>query len=157
MIVSRAGYRDCHGTGRNRCERGGPRGAHGIGSYAANVKQAGRSQFSVVGDVSDAAVCSLLAEQVVHHFGGIDILVNNAGTIRRAPAAEHSDEDRKAVIDTNITRVPPDKARREAHAGAEFRQGHQYCFRIDISGRSPSSFLCRGQRCRGATDESIRQ
>jgi 2-deoxy-D-gluconate 3-dehydrogenase len=55
--------------------------------------------------VSDAAVCSLLIEQVVQHFGTIDILVNNAATIRRAPAAEHSEEDWQAVIDTNLTSV----------------------------------------------------
>ncbi len=63
------------------------------------------NQFAVVGDVRDAAVCSLLIEQVVHHFGAIDILVNNAGTIRRAPAADHSEEDWQAVIDTNLSSV----------------------------------------------------
>jgi len=44
-------------------------------------------------------------EEVVEHFGVIDILVNNAGTIRRAPAAEHSDEDWQTVIDTNLSSV----------------------------------------------------
>jgi 2-dehydro-3-deoxy-D-gluconate 5-dehydrogenase len=63
------------------------------------------SQFAVVGDVSDASVCALLIEEVVHHFGAIDILVNNAGTIRRAPVVEHSEEDWQAVIDTNLTSV----------------------------------------------------
>ena len=33
----------------------------------------------------------------------IDILVNNAGTIRRAPAAEHSDEDWDKVIEVNLS------------------------------------------------------
>jgi 2-deoxy-D-gluconate 3-dehydrogenase len=65
----------------------------------------GASYFAVVGDVGDASVCALLVEQVVHHFGAIDILVNNAGIIRRAPAVEHSDEDWKAVIDTNLSSV----------------------------------------------------
>jgi 2-dehydro-3-deoxy-D-gluconate 5-dehydrogenase len=69
------------------------------------LSRAGANQFAVVGDVSDAAVCSLLIEQVVDHFGAIDILVNNAGTIRRAPAVEHSEEDWQAVIDTNLTSV----------------------------------------------------
>jgi 2-deoxy-D-gluconate 3-dehydrogenase len=59
----------------------------------------------VVGDVSDAAVCVRLIDEVVQHFGSIDILVNNAGTIRRAPAAEHSDEDWQTVIDTNLSSV----------------------------------------------------
>jgi 2-deoxy-D-gluconate 3-dehydrogenase len=65
----------------------------------------GVSHFSVVGDVSDAAVCSRLIDEVVGHFGRIDILVNNAGTIRRAPAVDHSDEDWQTVIDTNLTSV----------------------------------------------------
>jgi 2-deoxy-D-gluconate 3-dehydrogenase len=65
----------------------------------------GANHFAVVGDVGDAAVCTRLIEEVVLHFGTIDILVNNAGTIRRAPAAEHSDEDWQTVIDTNLTSV----------------------------------------------------
>ena len=65
----------------------------------------GANHFPVVGDVSDAAVCARLIEEVVDHFGTIDILVNNAGTIRRAPAAEHSDEAWQTVIDTNLTSV----------------------------------------------------
>src|SRR5258708_5062480 len=65
----------------------------------------GANQISLVGDVSDAAVCVRLIDEVVSHFGRIDILVNNAGTIRRAPAVEHSDEDWQTVIDTNLTSV----------------------------------------------------
>jgi 2-deoxy-D-gluconate 3-dehydrogenase len=33
---------------------------------------------------------------------GVDILVNNAGTIRRAPAAAHTDEDFDHVMDVNL-------------------------------------------------------
>ena len=69
------------------------------------LSKVGANQFAVVGDVSEASVCALLIEQVVRHFGAIDILVNNAGTIRRAPAVEHSEEDWRAVIDTNLTSV----------------------------------------------------
>jgi 2-dehydro-3-deoxy-D-gluconate 5-dehydrogenase len=65
----------------------------------------GGNHFTVVGDVSDASVCTRLIEEVVLHFGRIDILVNNAGTIRRAPAAEHSDADWQTVIDTNLSSV----------------------------------------------------
>jgi 2-deoxy-D-gluconate 3-dehydrogenase len=65
----------------------------------------GADHFAVVGDVSDVSVCLQLIEEVVGHFGTIDILVNNAGTIRRAPAIEHSDEDWKTVIDTNLSSV----------------------------------------------------
>ncbi len=54
---------------------------------------------------ADAAVCARLVEETVQHFGAIDILVNNAGIIRRAPAAEYSEEDWKAVIDVNLSSV----------------------------------------------------
>jgi 2-deoxy-D-gluconate 3-dehydrogenase len=69
------------------------------------VSKAGRESVALVGDVSDAPVCISLVEEVVAHFGRIDILVNNAGIIRRAPAIEHSEEDWKAVIDTDLTSV----------------------------------------------------
>ncbi len=65
----------------------------------------GATQLSLVGDISNATVCSRLVEEVVGHFGKIDILVNNAGTIRRAPAEIHSEADWQTVIDTNLTSV----------------------------------------------------
>jgi 2-deoxy-D-gluconate 3-dehydrogenase len=58
-----------------------------------------------MGDVGDAAVCARLVEETVRHFGAIDILVNNAGIIRRAPAAEYSEEDWLALIDVNLSSV----------------------------------------------------
>jgi 2-deoxy-D-gluconate 3-dehydrogenase len=69
------------------------------------LESAGANQFAVVGDVSDAAACERIVEEVYQHFGAIDILVNNAGTIRRAAAIEHSDEDWQTVIDTNLSSV----------------------------------------------------
>jgi 2-deoxy-D-gluconate 3-dehydrogenase len=41
-------------------------------------------------------------KQVTADFPVIDILVNNAGTIRRSPAAEHSDAYWDEVIETNL-------------------------------------------------------
>src|SRR5919106_989642 len=38
-------------------------------------------------------------------FGQLDILVNNAGTVRRAPAADHGDEDWDFVVEVNLTSV----------------------------------------------------
>jgi 2-deoxy-D-gluconate 3-dehydrogenase len=69
------------------------------------VSAMGGKHLALVGDVSHAAVCSSLIEQVVERFGTIDILVNNAGTIRRAPAVEHSDEYWQIVIDTNLSSI----------------------------------------------------
>ncbi len=69
------------------------------------VGKTGREALALVGDVSDKEVCVALVEETVAHFGRIDILINNAGIIRRAPAIEHSEEDWKAVIDTDLTSV----------------------------------------------------
>jgi 2-deoxy-D-gluconate 3-dehydrogenase len=69
------------------------------------IVNTGASHIALTGDVGDANVCARLVEQVIHHFGAIDILVNNAGIIRRSPAADHSEEDWNAVIDTNLTSV----------------------------------------------------
>lgn len=41
----------------------------------------------------------------VAKFGQVDVLINNAGTIRRAPAAETTDDDWDAVIETNLNGV----------------------------------------------------
>jgi len=69
------------------------------------VAGTGAKFIALAGDVGDAAVCARLIEETIRHFGTIDILVNNAGIIRRAPAAEHSEDDWNAVIETNLTSV----------------------------------------------------
>jgi len=69
------------------------------------VAATGVDTIALVGDVGDAQVCSRLVEETVNHFGAIDILVNNAGIIRRSPAAEHSEEFWKEVIDVNLSSV----------------------------------------------------
>jgi 2-deoxy-D-gluconate 3-dehydrogenase len=82
------------------------------------LSEMGANHFSLIGDISDGAVCARLVDEVVSHFGRIDILVNNAGTIRRAPAVEHSDDDWQAVIDTNLASV----FRLTKHAGRHMLQ-----------------------------------
>ncbi len=74
-------------------------------STLEEVEKTGALAISVTGDVSDPAVCTHIVDETVNAFGSIDILVNNAGTIRRAPAAEHSHEFWKTVIDTNLNSV----------------------------------------------------
>jgi 2-dehydro-3-deoxy-D-gluconate 5-dehydrogenase len=65
----------------------------------------GVQSIALAGDVGEAAVCTRLVEETVHHFGTIDILVNNAGIIRRAPAADYSEEDWQALIAVNLNSV----------------------------------------------------
>ena len=69
------------------------------------LKETGANPLALVGDVSDVAVCAMLVEETVRHFGSIDILVNNAGIIRRAPAVDYSMEDWNAVINTDLSSV----------------------------------------------------
>ena len=45
------------------------------------------------------------SREAIAAFGRLDILVNNAGTIRRQPAADHSDEDWDAVLAVNLSSV----------------------------------------------------
>jgi len=69
----------------------------------ARVEAAGRRAMSVTGDLGDRSVSGRLIGDVVSQLGRLDILVNNAGLIRRAPAAEYSDEDWDRVIEVDLT------------------------------------------------------
>jgi 2-deoxy-D-gluconate 3-dehydrogenase len=76
-----------------------------LDSTVKEVKQTGVRYITRSGDVCDEAIRKMLVDDTVKEFGSIDILVNNAGTIRRAPAAEHSEEFWNTVIDTNLNSV----------------------------------------------------
>lgn len=83
----------CHGNSRSpeaTCDR---------------IKSAGGVAHAISGDLSKPETPSQLVDQTLERFGRIDILINNAGTIRRAPAAEYSDEDWAAVIEVNLSSV----------------------------------------------------
>jgi 2-deoxy-D-gluconate 3-dehydrogenase len=90
-------------------EAGANVAVHGSSSAPAATQQKllalGVKSAALVGDVGDASACARLIEETVQHLGTIDILVNNAGIIRRSPAAEHSEDDWKAVIDVDLTSV----------------------------------------------------
>jgi len=53
-------------------------------------------------DFSDKKSLYHFIEKVLKENSSIDILINNAGTIRRAPAAEHSDEYWDTVMNVNL-------------------------------------------------------
>ena len=53
-------------------------------------------------DVSSAAACAALVEQVLADFGRIDVLVNNAGVTRDNLLLRMSEEDYDRVLDTNL-------------------------------------------------------
>jgi 2-deoxy-D-gluconate 3-dehydrogenase len=66
------------------------------------VRALGRRFRSYQADFGQRAAVDAFLHEVVQDFPVIDILVNNAGIIRRAPAAEHSDEDWDAVLHINL-------------------------------------------------------
>ena len=66
------------------------------------VRALGREFAAYQADFSQRAQTDVFIEQVQQDFSRIDILLNNAGTIRRAPAAEHSDADWDDVLAINL-------------------------------------------------------
>ncbi len=72
------------------------------GEVGRQVRALGRRFHAYQADFSQRPAADAFTRQVLADFPEIDILVNNAGTIRRAPAAEHSDEDWDDVLAINL-------------------------------------------------------
>lgn len=54
-------------------------------------------------DVTDPASCQRFVNEAVAELGGIDILINNAGlALGRHPFDDSTEEDERAVIETNV-------------------------------------------------------
>ncbi|UOG76544.1 SDR family oxidoreductase [Hymenobacter tibetensis] len=66
------------------------------------VRALGREFNAYQSDFGDRAQVDAFIAQVQADFPQIDILINNAGTIKRAPAAEHSDELWDEVLRINL-------------------------------------------------------
>ncbi|HEU0054186.1 MAG TPA: SDR family oxidoreductase, partial [Longimicrobium sp.] len=77
----------------------------GTDETAAAVRALGRRAWQVEADLADRAAVLAMADEAEAAAGRIDILVNNGGTIRRAPAAEYSEEDWDAVLRPNLDAV----------------------------------------------------
>ncbi|MFE5034418.1 SDR family oxidoreductase [Streptomyces sp. NPDC056683] len=67
------------------------------------VLAAGRSFEAIRTDFADPAAVRALGENLAGRERPVDILINNAGTIRRTPAAQHSDADWELVLQVNLT------------------------------------------------------
>lgn len=72
----------------------------GNSDVRAVVESAGRAFTPLRCDFSSREQVAALAADLAGR--GVDILVNNGGTIRRSPAALHSDEDFDHVLDVNL-------------------------------------------------------
>lgn len=66
------------------------------------VQALGRQFTAYQADFSQRPQVDAFIQRVQADFLRIDILINNAGTIRRAPAAEHSDADWDNVLAINL-------------------------------------------------------
>lgn len=75
------------------------------GATVELINRTGRRSLGIRGDLSDKAVPQQLITQTLEEFGRLDILINNAGTIRRAPAADYTEEDWALVIEVNLSSV----------------------------------------------------
>lgn len=113
-------------TGRTALVTGSSRGlglvlARGLGDAGARVvlngvnaerldavvrtlrDEEGRDVHGEAFDVTDGAAVRAAVARIEADHGGIDILLNNAGIHRRAPLEDMSEDDWRAVIDTNLT------------------------------------------------------
>jgi 2-dehydro-3-deoxy-D-gluconate 5-dehydrogenase len=68
-----------------------------------DVTGAGRTFEAIRADFADPAAVRVLADDLARRERPVDILVNNAGTIRRAAAAEHSEDDWNLVLQVNLS------------------------------------------------------
>ncbi len=66
------------------------------------VEKAGRKFYAYNADFTNRASLYQFLEAVKNDHPKIDILINNAGNIKRAPAAEHSDEYWDEIININL-------------------------------------------------------
>jgi 2-dehydro-3-deoxy-D-gluconate 5-dehydrogenase len=69
---------------------------------AESVRALGRRAALIEADLSTPAPAQSVVDETLAGLGRLDILVNNAGIIRRAEAAEFSEADWDAVVDTNL-------------------------------------------------------
>jgi gluconate 5-dehydrogenase len=65
----------------------------------------GSDTLAIKCDVMDNADIKKAVASIKKHYGRIDILVNNAGTATVSPSHEHSDEEWRRVIATNLDAV----------------------------------------------------
>jgi len=69
---------------------------------AEQIRALGRGAVPIEADLATTAPVQRVVDEALAAFGRLDILINNAGIIRRADAAEFSEADWDAVLDTNL-------------------------------------------------------
>jgi 2-deoxy-D-gluconate 3-dehydrogenase len=69
------------------------------------IRRLGGKAEQISADLGNADILEDVVRRATGFFGRIDILVNNAGIIRRTPAAQHSWQDWRDVLDVNLSSV----------------------------------------------------
>jgi 3-oxoacyl-[acyl-carrier protein] reductase len=79
--------------------------ADGAEAISQRLKDRGWSGRGAQLNVTDAAACEALIDEIVKAHGKLSVLVNNAGITRDTLAMRMKDDDWAAVIDTNLSAV----------------------------------------------------
>jgi NAD(P)-dependent dehydrogenase (short-subunit alcohol dehydrogenase family) len=78
------------------------RRADAVAVVAGEIEALGRRTLPVVCDVANAASLERLRDQVLAELGRVDVLVNCAGRTRRQSTLEMSEDEWRAILDTNL-------------------------------------------------------
>lgn len=70
---------------------------------ACNTLAKALGGLAVPGDVSHPDTAKAVVAETIKHYGRLDVLVNNAGAARRSGIEVTSDDDWRAMIDTNLS------------------------------------------------------
>ena len=79
--------------------------AEGAADIQKELDAAGITGWGGKLDVTDAAACQALVDEIEARFGAVSILVNNAGITRDNLSLRMKDDEWDAVIDTNLKAV----------------------------------------------------
>ncbi|MES2129653.1 MAG: 3-oxoacyl-ACP reductase FabG [Pseudomonadota bacterium] len=99
------------GIGKAIAQELARQGAKVVGTATSEAGAAAISEYlgeagkGVVLNVTDAANCAAVIDDVTKHFGSLSILVNNAGITADQLAMRMKDEEWDSVIATNLTAV----------------------------------------------------
>ncbi|GAB4463817.1 MAG: 3-oxoacyl-ACP reductase FabG [Burkholderiaceae bacterium] len=77
----------------------------GAAAICRRLTELGARGKGAVLDVTDAAGCDVLIDEIAKEFGTLSVLVNNAGITRDGLALRMKDDDWGAVIETNLSAV----------------------------------------------------
>jgi gluconate 5-dehydrogenase len=74
-----------------------------LAAAASTLRAEGARVTTAAFDVTNGAASANAVTKLEAEFAPLDILINNAGIQRRAPLAEMTEEQWRAVVDTNLT------------------------------------------------------